>query len=145
MAHPERIRDVVTGSLDLEHMKRRMEEGWTLTALEWQRGAPESQLQEFDYDQDVPYGVRVAADCRHLEEDPTEVSILMLMMGLLISDKSFSEVARELNEAGHRTRSGVEWSPVSVFNMLPRLIDMGPRIFSREDWEVRKRKLLRPV
>ena len=150
MAQRERIRDQVKGPLDLEYVKQRVAQGWTLTALEWERGdgsqeetRPGAAPEEFA--QDVPYGVRVAADCRHLEEDPMEVGILTLMMDLLIDDKPFSAVAGELNQGGYRTRSGSQWSPVTVFNMLPRLIEMGPRIFSTEEWELRKRKLLRPV
>jgi hypothetical protein len=145
MAQLERLRDLLSGPLDLEHVKQRTAEGWRLTALEWQRGTEAPRTAAVDYDQAVPYGVRVAADCRSLEEDPLEVGVLMLMMDLLISDKAFSQVAEELNQSGYRTRSGADWSPVSVFHMLPRLIDMGPRIFSSADWEMRKRKLLRPV
>jgi hypothetical protein len=51
-------------------------------------------------------------------------------------------VAEELNRRGFRTRAGGDWSPVAVFNLLPRLIEVGPRIFSSEEWIVRRPKLV---
>jgi len=145
MARYERIRDLVTGPLNTDLIKQRQEAGWTLAAIEWQREiagtepAPEYPIE------DVPYGMRIAVNCQHLEEDPQEISALTFMMELLINDKRLSEVALELNDAGYRTRTGSAWNPVMVFNMFPRLIEMGPRIFSTEEWEIRKKKLLRPV
>jgi hypothetical protein len=35
----------------------------------------------------------------------------------------------------------VRWTPVSVFQMLPRLIEVGPSIFHSAEWEERRRKL----
>ena len=37
MAKMERIREVVTGPLDLEYMRKRADAGWELLAVEWQR------------------------------------------------------------------------------------------------------------
>jgi len=145
MARFERIRDLVTGPLNTDLIKQRQEAGWTLAAIEWQREIAGTEKGP-DYPiEDVPYGMRIAYNCQHLEEDPQEISTLMFMMELLINDKRLSEVAIDLNENGYRTRTGGPWNPVMVFNMFPRLIEMGPRIFSTDEWEVRKKKLLRPV
>ncbi len=35
-------------------------------------------------------------------------------------------------------RDGRPWSRVAVFNMIPRLIEVGPRFFSSEEWEQRR-------
>ena len=48
------------------------------------------------------------------------------MMELTIQDGPYSSIADELNRRGFRTREGVRWTPVSVFQMLPRLIEVGP-------------------
>ena len=85
--------------------------------------------------------MRVADDCCHLVEDPAELRILTLMMDLIVQDNSLSQVAGTLNAVGFRTRAGAAWDPVAVFNMLPRLIEVGPRIFSSEEWDVRRRRL----
>jgi hypothetical protein len=69
---------------------------------------------------------------------------LLFMMELIIQDISLSKVAEELNRKGFRTRSGTEWGPVAVFNMLPRLIELTPRIFSMAEW-IERRKRLSPV
>jgi hypothetical protein len=69
----------------------------------------------------------------------------MQMMELIVQDLSVSEVASELNRKGLRTRRGSPWSPVHVFNMLPRLIEVGPKMFSTDEWEQRRERLFRAV
>jgi hypothetical protein len=43
----------------------------------------------------------------------------------------------------YATREGLKWNPVSVFKMLPRLIEAGPKIFSSEEWQQRRRQQVR--
>ena len=145
MAKVERIREVVTGSVDLDYMKKKAEAGWKLVAMEWRRELPGDDKQQDVIVEEIPYGLRVASDCSRLEEDPDEKGVLMQMMELIVQDYSVSLVATELNKAGLRTRSGGYWTPVSVFNMLPRLIEVGPRIFSSEEWEARRERLLKMI
>jgi len=78
-----------------------------------------------------------------LEEDPEESVALAAMMELLIEEGPYYRVADELNRRGFRTRKGSKWSPVSVFQMLPRLIEVGPRLFSSDKWYQRREKNLR--
>ena len=145
MARVERIREVVTGSVDLEYMKKKTEAGWKLVAMEWRREIAGDEKQEAIIVEEIPYGLRVASDCSRLEEDPDERAVLIKMMELIVQDYSLSLVASELSKAGLRTRSGGPWTPVSVFNMLPRLIEVGPRIFSSEEWEARRERLLNMI
>ncbi len=145
MPRVERIRESVTGPVDAEHIRQKAEAGWRLVALEWQRETQGEDGESETLIQEVPYGLRVAHDCLHLVEDPDEKSALVMMMELIVRDDPFSQVATELNERGFRTRNGSAWTPVSVFNMLPRLIEVGPRIFSSEEWEARKERLMRTM
>lgn len=145
MAKVERIREIVTGSVDLEYMKKKTEAGWKLVAMEWRREIAGDEKQEAVIVEEIPYGLRVASDCSRLEEDPEERGVLIKMMELIVQDYSLSLVASELNKAGLRTRSGSIWTPVSVFNMLPRLIEVGPRIFSSDEWEARRERLLNMI
>jgi Recombinase len=143
MAKVERIREVVTGSVDLDYVRQKTEAGWKLVAMEWRReiaGDEATVLVE-----EIPYGLRVAPDCSRLEEDPQERGVLVQMMELIVQDYSITLVASELNKRGLRTRTGGFWTPVSVFNMLPRLIEVGPNIFSSDDWEARRERLLKKV
>jgi hypothetical protein len=142
MARVERIREAMAGPLDAEHLRQKAEAGWKLVALEWQREIPGEDAESETLIQEIPYGLRVAGDCLHLEEEPDEKHALVTMMELIVRDDPFSQIASELNRRGFRTRKGAEWTPVLVFNMLPRLIEVGPRIFSSEEWEERKKKLL---
>jgi hypothetical protein len=41
-------------------------------------------------------------------------------MELVVQEGSYARIADEINRRGFRTRQGAEWSPVSVFEMLPR-------------------------
>jgi hypothetical protein len=121
MAKVERIREVVTGSVDLEYVRQKTEAGWKLVAMEWRRA--------------------IAGD----ETEQQERTVLVQMMDLIVQDYSITLVASELNKRGLHTRSGRPWTPVSVFKMLPRLIEVGPHIFSSDDWEERRERLLKMV
>jgi hypothetical protein len=74
---------------------------------------------------------------------PPRKQALILMMDLIVQDAPLSLVAEELNRKGFRTRAGANWTPGSVFDMLPRLIQVGPRIFSSTEWTARTRHLFR--
>jgi hypothetical protein len=67
----------------------------------------------------------------------------MLMMELLVQDFSYSSIVSDLNEKGFRMRDGRPWSRIAVFNMIPRLIDVGPRFFNSDEWEKRRRAFSR--
>ena len=144
MARIERIREAVQGLPDSAYLAKMAEAGWSLVALEWQR-AIESEEAAGKLFEEVPYGLRVSNDCCHLEENPAELRVLVLMMDEIILDRPLSRVAAALNEAGFRTRQGDLWGPIQVFNLLPRLIEVGPRIFSSADWEVRRQQIYKAV
>jgi hypothetical protein len=141
MAKIERVRESVEGSLDPEYVKQRERAGWRLVAVEWQRESDSAAPEPEPRVEETPFGVRVAGDCEHLEENPQEMQFLLTMMELIIQDVSIVKIAEELNRKGYRTRKGAEWGPVAVFNMLPRLIELTPRIFSTEEWVERRKRL----
>jgi hypothetical protein len=144
MAEGERIRESLQGPLDATYVKQREQAGWKLVAVEWERAAVPAvaaPVQAAPSLQDAPFGFRVAGDCEHLEQNPTEMEFLLSMMELIIQDISLVKVAEELNRKGFRTRKGAEWGPVAVFNMLPRLIELTPQIFNNEEWLERRKHL----
>jgi hypothetical protein len=153
MAKLERIREAVKGPINNDYIRNREEQGWKLVAVEWEveweRGAegaptkPATGTTELSLEE-PPFGVQVAPDARRLEQNPSEMEFLLSMMELIIQDISLSKVAEELNRKGFRTRQGTDWGPVAVFNMLPRLIELTPRIFASAEW-IKRRKRLTPV
>ncbi|MBT9333218.1 hypothetical protein [Paracidobacterium acidisoli] len=144
MAHFERIRDVISGPFSPEVMEQRMAAGWKLVSIEWRRELPDSEAPtEGAFSEQIPYGLRISDDCSRLEIDPKENQALLLMMELLVQDFPFSNIASDLNEKGFRMREGRRWSPVAVFQMVPRLIEVGPRLFSTDEWEARRQKFAR--
>ncbi len=139
MANFERLRDVVSGPFSPEIIRQRTTAGWQMVSIEWRRELPDAEApSEGVFDEDIPYGLRISDDCRRLEVHPVEHQILMEMMELLGQDLSYSSIVSSLNEKGFRMRDGRSWSRVAVFNMIPRLIEVGPRIFSSEEWEKRR-------
>jgi len=143
MPKMERIREVVMGPLDPEYFTQKAEAGWELAAVEWQRKAPGEESQPAGVCGDVPYGCRVADDGLHLVENPGEIEALTLMLALIVQDCSFARIAEALNQNGFRTRDGLAWTMVRVYNLLPRLIEVGPQVFSNESWVDRRKQLSR--
>ena len=93
----------------------------------------------------MPYGLRVADDCIHLEEEPTERAVLMRTLEFIVQDMGLSQVAVELNKLGYRPREGSQWNASKVFELLPRLIESGPRMFTSEEWVRRRRSLFQSI
>jgi hypothetical protein len=144
MAYVERIRDMITQPLLEEIVRQRTAAGWHLVSLEWRRELPEAEAPtDGAFPEDIPYGLRISEDCKRLEIDPNENQAMLQMMEMLVQDFPFSAIVSDLNEKGFRTRDGRRWSPVAIFNMIPRLIEVGPRLFSTEEWEVRRQKFAR--
>jgi hypothetical protein len=145
MPKREHLRELVSGELDREHAQKRIEAGWKMVAVEWEREVEGPEVTGNGFREEVPYGLQVGNDCVHLVDNPREREALVLMMDLIVQDHPLSHVARELNLRGYRTREGGPWSQVSVFNLMPRLVEAGPGIFSSEEWEARRKRLTRAV
>jgi hypothetical protein len=141
MADIERVRQVVSGDFGLDDLRHRLEEGWKPVAIEWERPVAVTAPIQTAVGPEVPFGLQVAGDCAHLEENPTEREVLFQIMELTIQDGPYSGIAEELNRRGFRTRHGKRWTPVSVFQMLPRLIEAGPSILNSEEWQQRRQRL----
>src|ERR1700683_3516342 len=141
MAKMERIRESLEGNLRPHTQTQRRQGGWRMVGVEWERRTEDEAERASMMVQDAPFGTRVSGDCEHLEENPPEMQFLLSMMELIIQDISLTKVAEELNKKGFRTRQGTEWGPVAVFNMLPRLIEVTPRILGSEEWVERRKRL----
>ena len=137
----ERFRQTVSGSFGIDELQQKSAEGWKPVAIEWEREVPAGRAAPGEPVEGVPFGLKVAGDCTRLEENPQEQEVLLTMMELTIQDGPYSGIADELNRRGYRTREGRKWTPVSVFQMLPRLIEVGPRIFSTAEWQERRERL----
>ena len=136
MAYFERIRDVVSEPFSSDVIRQRAAAGWQMVSIEWRRELPESEAPTAGaFSEDIPYGLRISEDCQRLEIDPVENRTLTLMMELLVQDFPYSSIVSDLNEKGLRMRDGRPWNRIAVFNMTPRLIEVGPRLFSTDEWQ----------
>jgi hypothetical protein len=146
MAKNVRIREPLSGSPTLEYLNERMAAGWKLVALEWEKPAEAgvSPTEEKSVEE-IPYGLQVSADCLRLVENPAERQIIILALDMIVEDCPLSRVADELNLRGFRMRDGQIWTPGALFNLLPRMIEVGPRLFVSEEWMHRRERLPRVV
>lgn len=140
MGQIERVREELQGPLTDEAIRVKAQAGWKAVAVVWERSV-DADAPVYSREVDVPYGYKVAPDAIHLEVNDGENQVLLLTMELIVQDMRLSQIAAKLNEKGYRTRSGFVWNPASVFELLPRLIEAGPRIFTSEEWIERRRRL----
>jgi hypothetical protein len=131
----ERVREVVYGPLKSADLQQRSEEGWKLVAIEWEREVETAAGQLLA---EVPFGLQIAPETQRLEQNPAEREILLQLMELIVEEGSYAHIADEINSRGFRTRQGEKWTAVSVFEMLPRLIEVGPQLFQSAEWQKRR-------
>ena len=141
----DRIREKVTIPPTSVYLSKMLDAGWRLVALEWEReiefsGEPEPPVVEVG-SEEIPFGLRIASDCRHLEDDPLEVQTLKFLGEMIVQDISFRSMAEALNVREYRTRDGQPWTAASVFELIPRLIEIAPRLLSGSEWDSRKKQL----
>jgi hypothetical protein len=135
------MREPLAAGLTAEHLKERTSEGWRLAAVIWEREAAGDAVRE-----EIPFGASVSADGTHLEDKPPEREVLVSMLEMIVADRPLSQIAEELNRRGFRNRQNNLWTPGAVFDLLPRLIDVGPRLVKSPDWIERRARIsaLRP-
>jgi hypothetical protein len=139
MAQTRRVREVLSGDPGPDYWERKRREGWELAAVEWTRAVDATTPEAGGDRHEVPYGLRVAKDCAHLEPDPEEQRALTVLLSLLIDDGlSLGRVADEMNQRGFRTRADRPWSQKSVFELLPRVVEASPVILESAAWVERK-------
>lgn len=142
MREIERWREPVSTLPTAEIVEKNRKEGWRLAAIEWEREgvreAPEGRRP-------IPYGLRISPDCQHLEIDPGEKEVVATIIAMIAGDHPLSRIAAELNQRGSRTRRASEWTQLKIFQMLPRVIELGPEILSQRQWSESKKRLLAAV
>jgi hypothetical protein len=144
MPKKERIRESLSGLPTLEYLMQRIELGWRPTAIEWERDiVPEGVEQKWS--EEIPYGLRVSDDCTGLVEHSAEREIITIALDMIVEDCPLSRVAAELNQRGYLTRAGSHWTPTDLFNLLPRMIQVGPKLFTSDQWVQRRQHLPKVV
>ncbi len=138
MANVERVREFLSAPPEADYFRQKAKAGWRLVSVDWERdvaGVPAGKPAPHE---EVPFGLKIADDCEHLTEQPPEKMALMRMMEMIVQDQPLTLVAEELNRSGYRMRSGVPWTPSALFDLLPRLIEAGPKILTDEEYVSRK-------
>ncbi len=145
MAKKERVWEPLSGLPTLEYLMQRMQNGWRPAAIEWERDVVAPGSIEQLYAEEIPYGLQVSPDCSGLVENPTERETITVALDMIVEDCPLSRVAAELNARGLKTRAGTPWTPSDLFTLLPRMIQVGPRLFTSEQWVTRRQRLPKVV
>ena len=143
----DRMREKVSILPTSVYLSQMHDAGWSLVALEWEREV-EISAQPLEREapaasEEIPFGLRIASDCRHLEDDPLEMQTLKFLAEMIVQDLSFTSMADAVNVREYRTRDGRPWTAAGVFKLTPRLIEVAPRLLSGAEWESRKKQLSR--
>jgi Recombinase len=136
-------REPVAELPSLQYLREREAAGWKLKALEWEREMEGDTAETPHWAEEISFGLQVAADCARLVDNPVEIEIIIRALDMIVEDCPLSRVAAELNRRGFQTRDGSPWSPTALFNLLPRMIQVGPRLFASAEWTTRRQRLPR--
>jgi hypothetical protein len=145
MPKVERMREVLAGPLTPAYIDQKFRTGWKPVVVVWEREVEGAPPEPANITEQVPYGLKISEDCMQLEQDIQEKEALVVMLEMIIQDKPLTEIAESLNQRGFRTRYNTKWTPGTVFDMLPRLIEVGPRVFTSEEWVARRGRLMNVV
>lgn len=139
------MREVLAEPLSSAQMEAKAADGWRPVAVIWQREVEDGKPAPADITEPVPYGLKISEDCLALEQDLQEREALVVMLEMIIQDKPLTVISDSLNQRGFRTRHNTNFTPGTVFDLLPRLIEVGPRVFTSEEWVVRRGRLMNIV
>jgi hypothetical protein len=143
----EWMREELSTWPSLEKVQEKERAGWRLVAVEWEREIEVTtggeRAEKAVSGEEIPFGTRIASDCLHLEQNPSEVEVLNYLAEMVVQDFSYNRMSEALNQRGFRTRDGRLWTALAVFKLTPRLIEVAPRILSGVEWESRKKQLSR--
>lgn len=138
---PSHFRDNISQPLTVDYFHERLSQGWIITAVEWTRPIDDDQPQANNGTQDVPYGQRVAEDCGHLTDHVREMEVIAFIYDGVVGGIRPALIAGALNERGFRTRSGLPWTASAVFELMPRIIELSPRLQRRPNWPSHRAQL----
>lgn len=136
MADTELARDTILNDVFDEIIRHRRRSGWRMKAIEWERG--ETITGATSRHEPVPYGLRVSSDCQGLQIDSSEMEVLTVITEMIIHERPLTVIADALNERNLRDRGGRFWTPNSVFQLMPRVIDSSRYIFNTPEWPQRR-------
>lgn len=141
----QRSRELVYAPLTLDYFMKKAADGWTVAAIEWVREVEASQdevqtpaSRAHLPAEEIPYGLRIREDGLHLEANPLETTVLLLILEKIVVEKRLTEIAADLNQRGFRTRKGHQWTASAIFDLLPRLIEVGPKLLKSDEWRDRR-------
>lgn len=131
MPHVTRQTETLDRPLTADDLERRRHRGWRAVSVVWERDADSERSAPRT---EVPYGLRVAQDAKHLEADPEEMEVLRLVLAGVVRDRPLGEIAADLASRGLARRDGGRFTQSDLFELLPRVVDEAPSIYASDEW-----------
>ena len=144
------VRDYIQHPITIEYFQERLSSGWKVRAIEWQKDEANAEQEQAASIpaaaglEEPPYGFEVASDSAHLKHKPDEIQILIRILEMIVAEKKVAMIADELNRQGFRTRHGQHWTSSTVFDLLPRIVEVGPQLLKSDDWRIRRGQVQLP-
>src|SRR5207245_11568444 len=95
------MRELVSILPTSTYLSKMHDAGWTLIALEWEREVESSSTPEPEQlpaaSEEIPFGLRIGSDCRHLEDHPLQMQTLRFVAEIIVQDLSFPSLADATN------------------------------------------------
>jgi hypothetical protein len=129
-----RFRDDISQPVTVDYFHQRLSQGWVIKAVEWAKPSEQDDSASSKDQEEVPYGQRISEDCGHLVEHPREIEVIGFIYDGIIAGERPTHIALALNERGYRTRRGSLWTAPAVYELMPRIIELSPRLQRRPDW-----------
>ncbi len=104
MAKIERVHETWSRPITAEYLARQASFGWKLVSVTWEREMEPDPGGSSRRQEDPPYGLRVAGDGVHLEENTAELEVLLVIMEGIVQDHSISKISDDLNRRSESSR-----------------------------------------
>lgn len=140
MKNVERIRESLLGIPAQDYFRQRAFAGWKPVAIVWEREI-EAPAGDEPLEEEVPYGLSIDASQNALVENSREKEVILKIIEGIVQDQRIAQIAEMLNRSSYLTRAGSAWTARDVFELLPRLVEVGPRVFPTHEWAQRRHHL----
>lgn len=139
------LRDRVQHPVSLDYFQEKLSTGWKIETIEWSKEDGVASYNPVSLpepgEEAAPYGLEIVTESQQLRHNPQEIAVLMTILEMVVADKGVPLIADELNQRGYRTRRGTRWVAPAVFDLLPRMIEMGPQLLTTAEWQARRSQL----
>src|SRR5260370_16899482 len=126
MAKMERVHETWSRPITAEYLARQASFGWKLVSVTWEREVEPDPGGSSPRQEDPPYGLRVAGDGVHLEENTAELEVRLAIIGESARNHLLSPISDQPSRPYSPTRNASLGPPTPLFSLPPPLTHLTP-------------------